>query len=117
MECLHRLNTVELKDQSARHREIVTLLVKVIQNLVDKPEDLTVRYLNKSGKAVNEKIMPYMSVCQFMTIMGFDFEKSPTHITLPNYITELLQTGIKALEAHIISLGGQVEKQGFNPYA
>jgi hypothetical protein len=75
-------------------------------NLIGKPLDPTVRRFNKSNKAIQGKILAYQSACNFLRMIGFNFEKNPESVELVDYNKDLLTEALYTLELHIKNQGG-----------
>ncbi|CDW74691.1 tether containing ubx domain for glut4 [Stylonychia lemnae] len=117
--CLNALTLLQNETGSnvAQHRDTVKTLFTVLNNLLSKPLEPTVRRLNKTNKSVQAKVLAFKGAVQFLQIIGFDFKCNPEQIELNKYDQILLDAGMESINAHVISLGGEIESgQQFNPY-
>ena len=90
-------------------------MFKILENLLNKPDDMKVRSLPKTNKAVQEKILAHPPAVKFLETAGFDFS-SPDVAQVKVYNGILFQEALDEINAHIVSLGGKVEVQlGFDP--
>ena len=63
--------------------DVMQTLLKILDNLQKKPDDMKVRTLSKQKAAVKEKILAHDEVCEFLKLINFDF--SGEEITLTAY--------------------------------
>lgn len=90
-------------------------MFKVLENLLNKPDDIKVRSLPKTNKSVQEKVLAHKPAIKFLETAGFDFSK-PDVAEVQDYNAILFQEAMDEINAHIVSLGGKVEVQGaFDP--
>lgn len=83
-------------------------MFKVLENLLNKPDDIKVRSLPKTNKAVQEKILAHPPAVKFLETAGFDFTK-PDVAEVKEYNIILFQEALDVINEHIMSLGGKVE--------
>ena len=79
-----------------------------------KPDDPKVRSLPKTNKSVQQKILNHIPAVKFLENAGFSFDEDT--IQLKEFNKEVLEEGLEAIAGHVLSLGGNVAKEGgFDP--
>ena len=53
------------------HRDVVTLLFTIVNNLINNALDPKVRSINKNGKAAQNKILPFKNAINFLKAVIF----------------------------------------------
>eukprot|EP00347_Sterkiella_histriomuscorum_P021028 403335539 len=119
VECLQALTNLNIEqsvDISA-HRDTIQTLLKIVANLITKPLDPAVRRLNKTNATVQKKILNHQYACQFLQLVGFDFNKSLDQVEIGHYSKDQLLIGQDAINEHIGNLGGSIKTPVFDPYS
>ena len=66
---------------------------------------------------MHSKILVFGNAVRFLKLIGFNFDTASDIVELSPYRKESLEGAQQAINAHILSLGGQVESSvKFNPY-
>ena len=75
-------------------------MFKVLENLLNKPDDIKVRSLPKTNKSVQEKILAHAPAVKFLETCGFDFSK-PDIAEVKEYNVQLFNEALDEISIHV----------------
>ena len=91
-------------------------MFKIIDNLLQNPNEGKYRTLPKTNKAIQNKILAYKWIVKFLELVSFNFKSSDTNADLDNYSLPILNKALDSINEHVIALGGKVAVPlGFDP--
>jgi hypothetical protein len=83
-------------------------MFKVIDNLLQNPNEGKFRSLPKTNKAIQNKILAFKWIVKFLELTSFNFKANDTTAELENYNLAILNKALDSINEHVVSLGGQV---------
>ena len=122
MICLDQLqeNDIRIADateKKAKIKGVVTILFKIISNILTSPFEPKFRKLPKGSASVKDKILANPSAVNFLKMAGFRFDEPGEHIIIVAYSKEELEACLLALKLFVERLGGAIhDPLAFNPY-
>jgi len=81
-------------------------MFKIIDNLLQNPNEGKFRTLPKTNKAIQNKIMAFKWIVKFLELVSFNFSASDTNADLTNYSLPVLNKALDSINEHVVSMGG-----------
>jgi len=81
-------------------------MFKIIDNLLQNPNEGKFRTLPKTNKAIQNKIMAFKWLVKFLELVSFNFSASYTNADLTNYSLPVLNKALDSINEHVVSMGG-----------
>ena len=90
-------------------------MFKIINNLLQNPNEEKFRSLPKTNKSIQNKILAFKWIVKYLEAVGFNFEDQTTAV-LTNYDVAKLNQALDMINIHVVSLGGEIKTTlGFDP--